>query len=98
MLRTSNAHFYCGLYVADTLYRTVPDTEVSENSNSTCNDEEPECPLSEEETESVSGNVSTDSVGSQKSQQSSSAVAEDDMISSCSTSLSQDVSIGQLFH
>jgi hypothetical protein len=65
---------------------------VSESSNSTCN-EEAECRLSEEKIESDSGNVSDDSVGFQKSDHSYSTVAEDDTIPSCSTMLSQDVSI-----
>jgi hypothetical protein len=61
------------LYVTDILYGAVPDADVSENSNSTYN-EEPEYQLSEEEIESDSGNVSDGSVGFQKSQHSYSAV------------------------
>jgi hypothetical protein len=80
------------LYVPDVSYGTLPDMEVAEDSNSTCN-EECEYPLSEEELGSDSGNISDDFFGSQKSQNSYSAVTENSMSPSCSSSLSQIVSI-----
>jgi len=82
---------HCILYVTDVFYGTLPDVEVSDNSNSIHNEEDA-YPLSEEEIESDSTNVSHDSVGSQKFHPSYST-AEDDMVPSCSKSLSQDVSI-----
>lgn len=66
--------------------------EVAEDSNSICN-EECEYPLSEEELDSDPGNISDDSFGYQKSQNSYSAVTENSTSPNCSSSLSQIVSI-----
>ncbi|PNF19064.1 hypothetical protein B7P43_G11299, partial [Cryptotermes secundus] len=69
-------------------YGTLPDMEVAEDSNSICNEE---CvyPLTEEELDSDPGNISNDSFGYQKSQNSYSAVTENSTSPSCSSSLSQ---------
>jgi hypothetical protein len=80
------------LYVPDVFYGTLPDIEVAENSKDICN-EKCEYPLSEKEIDSDSGNTSDDSVGYQKSLNSYSAVTENSMSPSCSSSLSQVVSI-----
>ncbi|KDR19275.1 hypothetical protein L798_06067 [Zootermopsis nevadensis] len=74
---------------SDILHGSIPDADVSENSNSTFS-EQPECPLSGKEIKSDSENASDGSVPIQKSQQSYSAVAEDDITPCCSTVLSKD--------
>ncbi|XP_033610501.1 uncharacterized protein LOC111872212 isoform X3 [Cryptotermes secundus] len=73
-------------------YGTLPDMEVAEDSNSICNEE---CvyPLTEEELDSDPGNISNDSFGYQKSQNSYSAVTENSTSPSCSSSLSQIVKL-----
>lgn len=80
------------LYVPDVSYGTLSDMEVAEDSNGICN-EECEYPLSEEELDSDSGNTSDDFFAYQKSQNSYSAVTENSASPSCSSSLSQIVSI-----